>query len=132
VNRLSLNLGVRFDLWKGYIPAQTLPATRFLPERHYDRVSNQPNYKDLSPRFGMAYDLFGNGRTALKVSLGRYNDLSGLFYTQVVDPVQTSILTARRSWTDNNGNSVRTAISRISLRKAPRRRQHRHVRQDRQ
>ena len=31
-----------------------------------------PNYKDLSPRLGIAYDLFGNGRTAVKATLSRY------------------------------------------------------------
>jgi hypothetical protein len=106
VQRFSLNLGLRFDYWNAYVPAQTLPATRFLPERHYDRVSNVPNFKDINPRLGVAYDLFGNGRTAIKLSVGRYNDLSGLFYTQVVDPVTTSILSASRSWTDSNGNFI--------------------------
>ena len=106
VDRFTLNLGVRFDYWRGYVPEQTLPATRFLPARHYDRVDNVPNFKDVSPRLGVAYDLMGNGRTALKVSAGRYGDLSGLFYTQVADPVQTSILTARRSWTDRNNNFI--------------------------
>ena len=104
--RLSLNLGLRFDYWNAYVPEQTLPATRFLPERHYDRVSNVPNFKDINPRLGVAYDLSGNGRTAIKLSMGRYNDLSGLFYTQVVDPVQTSVLSATRSWSDNNGNFI--------------------------
>jgi hypothetical protein len=106
LKRLSLNLGIRFDYWRGYIPAQTIPATYLLPERRFDIVDNTPSFKDINPRLGVAYDLFGNGRTAVKMSLGRYNDLSGLFYTQVADPAQTSIRSTTRSWTDRNGNFV--------------------------
>ena len=29
------------------------------------------DWKDINPRFGVAYDLFGNGKTALKVSAAR-------------------------------------------------------------
>ena len=29
-------------------------------------------YNDITPRFGAAYDVFGNGKTALKVNLGKY------------------------------------------------------------
>ncbi len=32
-----------------------------------------PNWKDWAPRFSTVYDLFGNGKTALKYSLNRYN-----------------------------------------------------------
>ena len=103
-DRLTLNLGLRFDYWNGHVPEQTLAATRFLPERHFDRVSNVPNFKDLSPRLGASYDLFGNGRTALKISMGRYADLTGVFYSQVTDPQRTSIRTTNRSWNDANGN----------------------------
>ena len=31
-----------------------------------------PNYKNLNPRVSGTYDLFGNGKTAVKASLGRY------------------------------------------------------------
>ena len=29
-------------------------------------------YRDISPRVGIAYDVFGNGKTAVKFNLGRY------------------------------------------------------------
>ena len=34
-------------------------------------MKNSPNFHDLGPRLGFAYDLFGTGRTALKASLSR-------------------------------------------------------------
>ena len=106
LDRLTLNLGLRFDYWNGYVPEQTIPATAFLPAAHFDKVSDTPNFKDINPRMGVVYDLFGSGRTALKASLGRYNDLSGLFYTQVADPSRTSIRDTTRPWTDFNQNFV--------------------------
>ena len=105
-DRATLNLGLRFDYWNGYIPEQTLAANRFLPERHFDRVDKVPQLKDINPRLGLSYDLFGTGQTALKVSLGRYSDLTGLFYTQVADPARTSIRSATRSWNDVNENFI--------------------------
>ena len=36
------------------------------------RIKNVPNWKDVDPRVGVSYDLFGNGKTALKASVGRY------------------------------------------------------------
>ena len=55
------------------VPAQTSPAGRFVPARSYAETPNVPNQHDPAPRFGLAYDLFGNGKTALKYSLNRYN-----------------------------------------------------------
>ena len=34
-------------------------------------VEDVPNWKDINPRVSVAYDLFGNGKTALKGSASR-------------------------------------------------------------
>ena len=63
-------------------------------------------YKDLTPRGGVAYDVFGNGKTAVKVSFGRYLEAAqngGLFVAS--RPTSRVSTTATRTWTDANGTS---------------------------
>jgi hypothetical protein len=69
------------------------------------RLDTFPNWKDVSPRIGGAYDLFGNGKTALKVSLAKYLGLTG--GTGIVsanNPINTSVNSVTRDWTDGNLN----------------------------
>ena len=77
MQRLTLNLGLRFDYFNVYVPAQHAPAGRYVDARDFAAVRDVPNWKDLNPRLGVAYDLFGNGRTALKASLSRYVTVAG-------------------------------------------------------
>jgi hypothetical protein len=103
-NRLTLNYGLRFDYFNGYVPAQRLPATRFVPARDFDTVHGSPRLTDLSPRLGTSFDLFGNGRTALKMSLGRFVESNRISLTDANNPITTSVLSASRVWNDANGN----------------------------
>lgn len=104
VRRLTLNVGLRFDSHNAFNPAQTLPATEFTNAFQFDPKYNLPNWKDLSPRIGAAYDLFGNARTALKVSLNRYVVPDSLTLSQAVNPVNAIASTTTRIWSDTNGN----------------------------
>ena len=105
VRRLTLNLGLRYDYASGSVPAQSLPATRFLPARSFQPVSDIPKWHDLSPRLGGVYDLFGDGKTALKGHPSRYTAGATLGITQALNPIAASVLSTTRTWGDSNGNA---------------------------
>ncbi len=75
------------------------------------------SYKDITPRVGVAYDVFGNGKTALKFNLGKY--LEGRRDARRTTPTRTRPTgcrspaavrsrpaTSTRTWTDANSNFV--------------------------
>ena len=76
--RLTLEGAVRFDRAHSWFPAQQEGPSRFLPTPIIlPKTRGVDSYKDVTPRMGAAYDVLGNGRTALKVHLGRYLDGAG-------------------------------------------------------
>ena len=108
IKRLTLTYGLRYDYFKGLVPAQHVDATPngWVPERNYEEVNNVPLWKDWDPRVGSAWDLFGNGKTAVKVALGRYPSRQSTNFTIALNPITTSVNTVTRTWTDLNGNYV--------------------------
>ena len=105
LRRLTMTGSIRFDYLNMGIPAESAPAGRWVGARDFAAVSDVPNWKDISPRAGVSYDLFGNGKTAIKATVSRY--VSGQVFTfpNAADPFVTSVNTATRPWTDGlNGN----------------------------
>jgi hypothetical protein len=95
--RATINAGLRLDLFRNKFPEQHLGPASFVPDRNITIPETKyANMKDVTPRLGVAYDIFGDGRTALKASWGKYL-IGG-------DPAQGNPITnlsyiARRSWT---------------------------------
>ena len=56
---------------------------------------------------GVAYDVFGTGRTAVRMNIGKYLDAAtnDNSYTEN-NPANRIQETMTRSWTDNNNNKV--------------------------
>ena len=69
-------------------------------------MKNVPNWSDINPRVGAAYDLFGNGKTAVKAFLGRYVNFEAFGITTANNPSNLLVLNATRAWTDANGDYV--------------------------
>jgi hypothetical protein len=109
MNRLTLNLGVRLDWFNASIPGYHLSGSAITPLRNYDVPTYQSvRQKDLTPKLAAAWDVNGDGKTALKINFAKYvlgqslvasNPLVALTPFNVV-------LTGSRNWTDNNGNFI--------------------------
>ena len=106
LGRLTLNPGLRFEYIKGSVRDQTAPAGRFLPERVFTQADyvTVPSFADVSPRFGAAYDLFGNGKTALKANFGKYVQSFSSNLGDDYNPMGGG--TDTRTWRDLNGDDI--------------------------
>jgi carboxypeptidase family protein len=105
LKRLTLNPGVRIELFNTYIPEESSPAGRFVPLRQYGKIENLPNWKDWAPRLGGVYDVSGDGKTAIKAHAGKYmRAFSTVGFAQVYNPLRQE--TDRRTWTDTNRDDI--------------------------
>lgn len=106
IDRLTLNLGLRYDWFKNSYPAQTIGPAPLAPTRNFtfSRTEGLSLY-DLNPKLSAAYDLAGDGKTAVKVSLNRYVEqytIGGIAGAR--NPLNRLANTTTRSWNDANRN----------------------------
>ena len=100
INRLTINAGVRYDQFIGGYPDQTIGPAFYTPTRNYSfEAVTGNNLKDITPRAQVGYDLFGTGKTALKVSIGKY--VLATTPTGNPAPVGVAATQANRSWNDS-------------------------------
>ncbi len=113
IKRLTLNVGLRVDNFQSMYEETANPAGRFVPARFFPERRKLPNWNnDLAPRLSAAYDVFGNGRTAIKGSWSKYYErLTGGFADRYAPGVQNET----RNWFDCALNAAGTACSGVAL-----------------
>ncbi len=99
--KLTLNVGVRVDHSRGWMPEQSKAAGTFSAARDLAETDVFSSWRGAW-RTGVVYDLFGSGRTAIKASASRYAAQVGLNMVQRVHPLQRT--SGTRPWTDTNGD----------------------------
>jgi hypothetical protein len=116
LNRLTLQAGLRFERLRDSFDQQQMGPNIFLPTAVIFPAQEGPlNHKDLEPRFGASYDVFGNGKTAAKFFMGQYvttvntvdewlhySPAGGGHFVSAVG----SGTAAGRTWADNNKDFV--------------------------
>jgi hypothetical protein len=100
--QLTLNLGARYDYFNAEVPALSAPAGTWVPARQREAIKNVPNWHDVSPRIAASYDLFGNGKTALKANVAKYVASAALGFAENFNTLTAGSDT--RVWTDVDGN----------------------------
>ena len=120
--RLTLNIGLRYDSYNGFMPESKKAASngiapsigRDLYEGLYGfnpygamtipRWDDVMGWSPLSPRLGLSYDVFGNGKTAFKAAYSSYAEAMPVMYFQTVHPLRP--VSYSFYWTDLNQNGV--------------------------
>lgn len=118
--RLTLNIGVRFDTYNGYMPATVKKASAGIAEAigaatmeplfdinpygelQFNEWKDVMSWNPISPRIGITYDLFGDGKTALKASFSQYSEALPVMYFQTVHPHRPRSFSF--NWWDDNNN----------------------------
>jgi Carboxypeptidase regulatory-like domain len=108
LGRMTLQGALRFDRNWSFSPEQQIGPTNFLATPiTFPQTPGVTGYKDLSPRGGVAYDVFGDGKTAVKVNFGKYLEPTSNNNNYILsNPIGRIATTASRSWTDANNNFV--------------------------
>ncbi|MBI3401283.1 MAG: carboxypeptidase regulatory-like domain-containing protein [Acidobacteria bacterium] len=117
IKRATINAGVRLDWYIGETGEGDLLAGRFYAGKHFgvcaDGVNNPADgcvgrvqsWKDISPRLGISYDVFGNGKTAVKTSIARYVNGDVNTTTGQNNPVGTVPTQSTYNWNDLDRNN---------------------------
>jgi hypothetical protein len=103
LDRLTINYGARVEHFSSGIPVETSPAGRFTAARTFGPIE-MPKWNSISPRGGVVYDLFGNQKTALKFTIGRYEQAGSTGFSESYNPLQ--LTNASVAWTDLNGDGI--------------------------
>ena len=103
VQRLTVNLGVRYDHNTGILPAQSTAGGPFIGPQSYPE-SNPISQGLFVWRTGLVYDPIGDGTTALKANYSRYGLQVGIDRVTNVNPLTAGSRTC--PWTDPNPESA--------------------------
>jgi hypothetical protein len=104
LNKFTINFGVRFDRLKQHIVGQNAQIGRFANLIPYGDIQ-MPIWNDVSPRTSVVYDVFGNGKTAVRAGFNKFMTAATTGFAQLYNPTALSA-TLTLPWTDKNKDDI--------------------------
>jgi hypothetical protein len=109
--RLTVGLGLRYDIEKSIVANVNQPAAPFLSNYlvglSVDKFDSGMRSKVFSPRVSLVYDITGDGKNVVKLNLARYGGQTGYEFASFMNPVPWAEIDLR--WVDANGDGRVTA-----------------------
>src|SRR5579859_46631 len=106
--RLTLNLGLRYDRFNTYYPAQKSDPNetfaQLFPITSYTGSGNLVNWNTVSPRIGVAFDPTGKGDSVIRFGFGIYYIMQGTGLAETANPV--GLAGKYYTWTDTNDDGI--------------------------
>jgi len=102
-NKFTFNYGLRWDYLKQHVMGEPAQTGRFENVPAYGDIY-LPTWTNWSPRTSLVYDMFGNGKTALRVGFNKYMTGATAGFAQLYNP--TALTSQTLSWTDLNGDGI--------------------------
>jgi len=111
-SRLTLQGGIRYDYLLTTYPESRVCGPGYTAvctkEIVYPSRSTQGiHWHDVTTRWGVAYDVFGNGKTAFKLNIGKYMEAFVASNSDFdLNPLIRTTTSTTRVWTDSNKDFV--------------------------
>lgn len=106
--RFTLNLGMRYDRFVTFYPAQKTDANLTFPQLFkvttFAASGNLVDWNTVSPRIGVAFDPTGKGNSVLRLGYGIYYIMQGTGLAETANPV--GLVTLTFPWNDSNGDRI--------------------------
>jgi hypothetical protein len=105
VNRFTLNGALRYDNAQSKYGESCLHPDVWHNASYCVSPSDGVNYHNITPRWSVAWDVLGDGKTAVKWNMGKYLQaarIGGIYANQ--NPARRTINTLTYDWQDLNGN----------------------------
>ena len=108
MKRLTFNYGARFEHFNASIPAESSAASTWIGARNFPEIPNVPNWDDWAVRLAIAYDVFGDGKTAFKANAGKYVAAQAAGFAQTFNGMSGTLagVPQTRTWNDANGDKT--------------------------
>lgn len=105
LKRITASYALRYDRATSGYGETCLSQNQFVATAFCVPATDGVSYNDITPRWGVNWDVRGDGKTSLKWNMGRYNNAAGIsgIYANA-NPSRRTVNTLRRNWNDANGN----------------------------